>query len=285
MKTLTCLLLGAAMIALAGCSQLPGSSLGATFGAESYLKADRGGAGFTGALAKEYTEIGRRAAFHDVRWLNATAYVAKARQAEAGTEPAPWAPEQLGVGGDATSLYQTVVAAIGDNKAARPAECARAQAMWDQYLEALRGGEKHCITPDDARALLDEALGACGAAVESSEPPQSSVPSNYVVYFDFDRTDLTERAMTTLDKAVSAVQAMSAKALSIIGHADTSGPDAYNQKLSERRARRVADALTERGVASDSMTLAGRGERNLARATADNVREPLNRRVEITLSP
>ena len=63
MKTVTCLLLGTAAVALAGCSQLPGSSLGATFGAERYLKADHGGPGSTGALAKEYTELGRRAAF------------------------------------------------------------------------------------------------------------------------------------------------------------------------------------------------------------------------------
>ncbi|MEM1131290.1 MAG: hypothetical protein AAGH83_12330, partial [Pseudomonadota bacterium] len=133
MKIVTRLMLGTAAIALAACNQLPGSSLGATFGAERYLKADHGGAGFTGALAKEYTEVGRRAAFRDVRWRNSTAYIAKAKQAESGVEPAPWAPEQLGVGGDATSLYQQAVAAISENKGARPAECARAQAMWDQY--------------------------------------------------------------------------------------------------------------------------------------------------------
>ena len=102
MKTVTRLMLGTAAIALAGCNQLPGSSLGATFGAERYLKADHGGGGtFTGTLAKEYTEVGRRAAFRDVRWRNSTAYIAKAKQAEAGVEPAPWAPDQLGVGGDA----------------------------------------------------------------------------------------------------------------------------------------------------------------------------------------
>ncbi|MEM7189069.1 MAG: hypothetical protein AAF439_05610, partial [Pseudomonadota bacterium] len=140
MKTVTRLLLGTAAIALAGCSQLPGSSLGATFGAERYLKADHGGAGFTGTLAKEYTEVGRRAAFRDVRWRNSTAYIAKAKQAESGVEPAPWAPEQLGVNGDAAAMYQSVVATIGENKGQRPEACARAQVMWDQYLEALRGG-------------------------------------------------------------------------------------------------------------------------------------------------
>ena len=274
MKTVTRLMLGAAAIAVAGCSQLPGSSLGATFGAERYLKADHGGSGFTGALAKEYTEVGRRAAFKDVRWRNATAYIAKAQQAESGVEPAPWSPDQLGVGGDAASMYQGVVQTIAENKGVRPAECARAQAMWDQYLEALRGGDTFCITPADARALLDEALAAC----------RGTSAANFIVYFGFDRTNLTDRARATLDEVVSAVQSMGANAMSIVGHADTVGSVAYNQGLSERRARRVANALVDRGVPANIMTLAGRSENDPAVATGDNVREPKNRRVEITLS-
>lgn len=275
MKTVTRLLLGTAAIALAGCSQLPGSSLGATFGAERYLNADHGGPGFTGALAKEYTELGRRAAFRDVRWRNSTAYIAKAKQAESGIEPAPWAPEQLGVNGDASAMYQSVVAAINENKDARPEECARAQAMWDQYLEALRGDAAGaiCLLPADAKALLDEALAACAAA-----------PAGFVVYFGFDRTNLTDRARATLDEVVSAVSSMGATSLSVVGHTDTSGSDSYNQRLSEKRARRVAKGLVDRGIPADSMTLAGRGERDLAVATGNGVREPQNRRVEITLS-
>lgn len=274
MKTVTRLLLGTAAIALAGCSQLPGSSLGATFGAERYLKADHGGPGFEGALASEYTEVARRAAFQDVRWRNSTAYIAKAKQAEAGSAPAPWTPDQLGVNGDAADMYQNVVAMINDNKAERPEACARAQVMWDQYLEALRGGEKNCITPDDARALLDEALVACA-------PP---VPSAYIVYFGFNRTNLTDRARATLDEVVGAVQSMGATALSLVGHTDTVGSARYNQGLSERRARRVAEGLNERGIPAESMTLAGRSFDQPAVATGPNVREPLNRRVEITLS-
>lgn len=274
MKIVTRLLLGTAALAVAGCSQLPGSSLGATFGAERYLKADHGGAGFTGTLAKEYTEVGRRAAFKDVRWRNSTAYIAKAKQAEAGVEPAPWSPDQLGVGGDAASMYDSVVATINANKAVRPEACARAQVMWDQYLEALRGGNTYCITPADAKALLDEALAQCGA----------NVKGDYIVYFGFDRTNLTDRARATLDEVVQGVQSMGATALSVVGHADTVGSARYNQGLSERRARRVADALASRGVPANAMTLAGRSENDLAVATGDNVREPLNRRVEISLS-
>ena len=147
--------------------------------------------------------------------------------------------------------------------------------MWDQYLEALRGGARFCITPADARALLDEALAACGIVG----------PKNFIVYFGFDKTNLTDAARATVDEVVAAVNAMGTTALSLVGHADTVGSVAYNQGLSEARAMRVADALTARGVPADvTMTQAGRSENEPAVATGDDVREPLNRRVQITLS-
>lgn len=274
MKTVTRLLLGTtAALALAGCSQLPGASLGSTFGAERYLAADHGGDGFAGALASEYTSVARRAA-DDVRWMNSTAYIAKAMQAEAGMIPAPWAPSEVGLGGEIQDLYLAGTATIAENAAIRPAACARAQAMWDQYLEALRGGDSYCIAPADARAMLDEALAACAGVATG----------DMVVYFGFDSTALTEAGAATLDSVVEAITGTGATAVSVVGHADTSGSAAYNQGLSERRARRVAQGLTERGVAPEAMTLAGRGEQDLAVATGDGVVEQLNRRVTIDLS-
>jgi len=278
MKTLTYLMLGASALALAGCSNLPGASLGATFTAEPYLKAEHGDSStFNGALAKEYTGVARRAAFDDTLWLNSTAYIAKAKQAEAGVTPAPWSPAELGVTGEAETMYDDVVAKINANKDARPAACARAQAMWDQFLEASRAAKytsKYCISVEDAKALLEEALAACA-------PPG---PANFVVYFGFDKTNLTDAAIATIDEVVGAVNQMGTTALSVVGHTDTVGSLEYNQGLSEARARRVADALSERGVPAGAMTLAGRSWTELAVPTGPNVREPLNRRVEITLS-
>jgi len=277
MKTVIRLLLGLSALAMAGCTQLPGASLGKTFYAEPYLAADHGGPGFTGALASEYTELGRSAAGM-VRWMNATAYITKAEQAEAGIEPAPWAPDQLGVNGDAGSLYQEVVNAVGANKAERPEACARAQAMWDQYLAVLRAeaaGATCPMTSDEARALLDEALAACRGV-----PAQA----DFIVYFAFDKATLSSKAQSTLDDVVASIQDMGASAVSIVGHTDTVGSVQYNQDLSERRARSVATGLNARGVPSQSMTLSGRSELDLARETGDGVREQLNRRAEISVS-
>lgn len=278
MRTVTFLMLGASALAMAGCSQLPGASLGATFTAEPYLEQDHGGEGsFNDALAMEYTALARRQAFDMVRWMNATAYIAKAQAAEAGNTPAPWTPAQLGVNGDATQLYDEVVSTIEANKDARPVACARAQAMWDQYLFVLRAtanGANCPLTPEEARALLDEALAACAPAMG---------PANYTVYFGFDKTNLTATARSTLDEVIGAVQQMAVDALSIVGHADTVGSVEYNQGLSERRAESVADYL-DNEIPREMMTLAGRSELEPAVETGDNVREPLNRRVEITLS-
>ena len=272
MNTFTRLIFAVSVIAVAGCAQLPGGDLGATFNAESYLKAEHGGDGFDGALAGEYAEVARRAAFRDVRWHNATAYISKARAAESGRTPAPWSPEELGVGGKAAVEYDAVVGIVNAGKSSFPAECARAQVMWDQYLEALRGGDKYCIAPADAKALLDEALAVCTASTE------------YTVFFGFDSTDLTERARVTLDEVATVSRVLGGAEMSIVGHTDTVGSSAYNQDLSERRARRVADALTDRDIPIEIVTLAGRGFDEPALPTGPNVREPKNRRVEIALS-
>ena len=67
----------------------------------------------------------------------------------------------------------------------------------------------------------------------------------------------------------------------VIGHTDTSGSKAFNQKLSERRAQTVAGALTQAGVPQSAMTVTGVGQNDLKVPTPDGVREPQNRRTEI----
>ena len=70
----------------------------------------------------------------------------------------------------------------------------------------------------------------------------------------------------------------------IVGYTDTSGSAAYNLGLSNRRSRTVADALVAQGVNGGVIALDGKGETNLAKATADGVREPLNRRATIDIN-
>jgi outer membrane protein OmpA-like peptidoglycan-associated protein len=107
-----------------------------------------------------------------------------------------------------------------------------------------------------------------------------------VVYFEWDRSDLTSQASAVIDQAVAnirSVEGCAAGSVTIVGHTDTSGAADYNARLSVRRADVFASALSERGIANTLIAKDGKGETALAKATLDGVREPLNRRSEVTI--
>jgi outer membrane protein OmpA-like peptidoglycan-associated protein len=90
--------------------------------------------------------------------------------------------------------------------------------------------------------------------------------------------------METIDAAVARARQCNVGGVVVVGHTDTSGSAQYNVGLSERRASVVRDALVARGIAAASIRTEARGENDLARATRDGVREPLNRRTAVTIS-
>jgi outer membrane protein OmpA-like peptidoglycan-associated protein len=115
-------------------------------------------------------------------------------------------------------------------------------------------------------------------------PPVAACPtSDFVVYFEWDRSNLNQAALETIDAAVNRARACNVSGVTVVGHTDTSGSAAYNQRLSERRASVVRDALVARGMSAAGIETAARGENELARATRDGVREPLNRRTAVTI--
>ena len=105
----------------------------------------------------------------------------------------------------------------------------------------------------------------------------------FLVFFDFDRADLTDRARAIIAEAAQNAQRTGSARIEVAGHADRSGTPQYNQRLSERRAQAVAAELERRGVARSAMTIQAFGESRPLVPTADGVREPQNRRVEIVL--
>ena len=109
-------------------------------------------------------------------------------------------------------------------------------------------------------------------------------PINFTVYFDYDKSNLTDQASTLVQEAASRALENSVDTVVVQGNTDTSGSSAYNQALSERRGRVVRDALIANGVPADSIRVEAFGESNPAKPTADGVREPLNRRSDVTIS-
>jgi len=103
------------------------------------------------------------------------------------------------------------------------------------------------------------------------------------VFFDWDRADLTDRARQIIAEAAQATTRVQVTRIEVAGHADRSGTPAYNQGLSQRRAQNVAAELVRLGVARQEISTQAFGESRPLVATADGVREPQNRRVEIVV--
>jgi OOP family OmpA-OmpF porin len=167
-----------------------------------------------------------------------------------------------------------------------PQAAAEAQVMYDCWVEESQPDHiKEC------RGRFNEALRTAQNAVEPQQaesapeaPEQESMePESFTVYFGFDSAQLTSEARNTLGQVADAAEANPEAEISATGFTDTVGPEDYNQDLSFRRAQTVKDALSGRGVEADRIGTAARGESQLAVETADGVREPRNRRVEIQL--
>ena len=136
--------------------------------------------------------------------------------------------------------------------------------------------------------IVDLKYGAPSAAEQTSAayvaPPAvapAATPKSYLVFFDFNKSDLTPQATNIVDTAAKNATAGKVTQLTVTGHTDTVGSDAYNMRLSRRRAESVATQLEKDGIPSSEIEIIAKGKRDLLVPTADGVREPQNRRVQI----
>jgi outer membrane protein OmpA-like peptidoglycan-associated protein len=132
-------------------------------------------------------------------------------------------------------------------------------------------------------ALFQPTPPAPPAPVTPPPPPPVAPSRTYLVFFDWDRADLTARARQIVAEAATASTHVQTTRIEVNGYTDLSGTAAYNQKLSVRRAQSVEAELVRDGVAASEISIHGFGESNPLVPTAKGVREPQNRRVEIIL--
>jgi outer membrane protein OmpA-like peptidoglycan-associated protein len=113
--------------------------------------------------------------------------------------------------------------------------------------------------------------------------PAPAAARSYLVFFDWDKATLTERARGIVKEAADNSTRVQYTRLEVNGYTDTSGTPQYNRGLSERRARTVAAELVRDGVPQSVISIQGLGDTNLLVQTGAGVREPQNRRVEIII--
>lgn len=123
--------------------------------------------------------------------------------------------------------------------------------------------------------------------VEAPRPetpnPACAEPIAGIVFFEWDSAAPPESALPTIQAAAQNLRACGWRGLSVAGHTDRSGSDAYNDALSRRRADAVAGMLTAQGADQAAVVVSSFGESQPKVPTIDGERNPQNRRVEITV--
>jgi OOP family OmpA-OmpF porin len=247
------------------------------------------GTAFDNALARDYLAMAKSEAtypnYKDTETFARRSIAAAQGKPTLPDEPRlrePFVPD-LALG-DLTQGRQRLVAALDrNNRTARPEVAARAQVLYDCWLEQ----QAENIQPDHIKACRDGFMTAL-AEIEKPiavppPPPKAAAPDRYLVFFDWNKATLTPEARRVIASAAEAYKSTGKATIVATGYTDLSGPAAYNQKLSVRRADAVKAELVRLGVPATSITAIGRGESNPLVPTADGVREPQNRRVEIQI--
>ncbi|MGE0154504.1 MAG: OmpA family protein [Reyranellaceae bacterium] len=124
---------------------------------------------------------------------------------------------------------------------------------------------------------------AAPVAAPPPPPPTVAPRQNYIVFFDFDRSNITAEGQRVINEAAQTAKAGNRTRIELTGHTDRSGSDQYNMALSLRRGEAVKQALIAQGIPANAISIIGRGESQPLVPTADGVREAQNRRVEIVL--
>lgn len=144
-----------------------------------------------------------------------------------------------------------------------------------QAVEVAPGaapGEPFVLPGKEVDALV-------GPAVEALPQP----PLQFVLYFKHDTAELTRESLNTVGQVLRIIKERSPVDISVVGHTDTMGTRPYNNRLGLQRARAVAVLLTKEGIDSSILEITSHGKDNPLVSTGDQVPEPRNRRVEVTV--
>ena len=281
-----------ALMVLGACAGLSGAPE-----LQSLRQAEPQGGAFTQALSREYLVLANFEADEMVDWRDAQRFTRKGLRAAAGEIVPPedfdrWripAPHRPALSAARARLVAALGAGASD---ASPNDAARAQAHFDCWVEQQEENWQAdhiaaCRTGfETAMTSLDKALAQRGGPepatrqfAERSPTPLRPMRLN----FGFDSYTLDGEAMAVVSEAAAAIMDADGR-VTITGHADRAGTEPYNWALSLQRASKVQAALIEKGVRAASISIVAEGEADPLVETADGVREPKNRRVDLRFS-
>ncbi|HUB84671.1 MAG TPA: OmpA family protein [Rhizomicrobium sp.] len=217
----------------------------------------------------------------------ATAYAQKALEAAKGNNVAPESPPDGDA--DAATQHDRLLKDLEAGSDKFPDDSARAQVEYDCWIMNGRVASQHDASLQ-CRSGLDAALAQLEhdinpAPVVTTTTTTTTTSANYQVYFNLNSWALSAEQLTVLQQAIATARAGGQAHITIVGHTDTSGSAAYNQRLSVKRANVVEEALVDMGARREAISASGVGENDLAVQTGDGVKEPKNRRAVITLIP
>ncbi len=222
-------------------------------------------------------------------WRSANIFLGKALQVGQGETVFPEHPDNWYVT-DPRELrlarIELMSALVTGGREAAPQDAAIAQARYDCWVEEA----KENFEPEDIAKCRDEfwdALRRVQAALApkpAQAPPPEPAARDYLIYFDFDKTNIRPDAQGILELVLAAMGELGSNSVSLIGHADRSGSNEYNQGLSERRAESARQFLIDGGIPGAGIETMGRGEEDPRVPTPDGVREQENRNVQIRIN-
>lgn len=249
------------------------------------------GDAFTRGLYEAYLDHSARAFEQDNEELS-NAFAARAIAAANGTVVAPVVPVATALLPGAASIAtldgarSRLMGALNAGRISQPALAAQSQAAFDCWYLRSIDPDSDAGSVSRCRSEYESNIAALEAAIAPPAPvivlPDAA---NFTSYFGFDEWFLRADALDVITAAMETARAGGHGEIVLGGHTDTSGQAGYNDGLSLRRAEAVKATMVELGALPDAIRLIAYGETQLAVPTADGVREPLNRRVEIQLIP
>lgn len=162
-------------------------------------------------------------------------------------------------------------------------EQGRKNALIGAGIGALGGAAVGRYMDNQQRALESQLSGSGVGVARQGDNLVLRMPSD--VTFATNQSSIDARFMPVLDDVAQVLQQYDQSTIDVLGYTDSSGGDAINQPLSERRASSVASELVRRGVIAQRIYVAGMSSQNPVASNATPEGRAMNRRVEILIRP